>query len=176
MEFIELARKRYSVRGFSNQEIAIKDLESLAVAANLTPSACNSQPWKVIIVKRADLVAKVATTAMATGMNAFLQSAQAFVVILEVKVKLMRRIGSMIDSQSFAKQDLGACMYGITLQAASIGLGSCIIGMFDREKIAEALDLDANVSIFGLVALGYPLNQDVPTKLRKSLADTASIK
>jgi nitroreductase len=176
MEFIELASKRYSVRGFSNQEIKDKDLEALGVAARLTPSGCNSQPWKVIIVKSPALVAQVAQCGMQLGMNSFLTTAKAFVIILEVKTKLMRKIGGLLDSQYFAKQDLGACMYGITLEAASLGIGSCIIGMFDREKLVEVLNLDSNTSVFGYVALGYPTTNEVPTKLRKDLKDVVEIK
>jgi len=169
MDFIELALKRKSVRQFSNKPIEQEKLDKLVYAGSLTPSACNSQPWKFIVVSRPELVSEIAKCGQVAGMNQFLDTATAFIIVVEEKAQLMPRIASLIDSQTYVKQDLGAAVYGITLEAASLDLGSCIIGSFNRPRIIELLELDPNTRLFSYIALGYPVDNSIVKKNRKDV-------
>jgi len=54
MEFLELVKKRKSTRKYSLKPINNDTLDKCMEAARLAPSACNSQPWKFIVVKGAE--------------------------------------------------------------------------------------------------------------------------
>ena len=60
MDFSELLLKRESVRRYSNQPVAKEDIELVMEACRLAPSACNSQPWRFVVVTDSELREKVA--------------------------------------------------------------------------------------------------------------------
>ncbi|MDR3135814.1 MAG: nitroreductase family protein, partial [Deltaproteobacteria bacterium] len=140
-EFIEHALQRESCRQYSDQPVERQKLVKCLEAARLTPSACNSQPWSFVVVDSPEKVAEVAKTTMQLGINEYIAKAKAFFVVVEEHAKLIPKIASLIDSQYFARGDLGAASYALTLEAASLGLGTCILGLFDRPKLRELLDI-----------------------------------
>jgi nitroreductase len=75
----------------------------------------------------------------------------------------------MLDSQYFAKGDIGAATAMLCLEAADLGVGSCIIGLFDRETICKLADIPLEKRIASLVALGDPADSGIREKIRKPL-------
>ena len=51
MDFLGLAKKRYSAREYSPKEVEQEKLEYILECARLAPSAVNHQPWRFIVVK-----------------------------------------------------------------------------------------------------------------------------
>ena len=172
-QFMELCLNRQSCRNFSDKPVEHDKLQQIIEAARLTPSACNSQPWRFVVACTPEAVAQIAEAGQQLGINAFLVKAKAFIVVLESHAVLMARLRSFIDSQYFAKGDIGAATVSICYAAQDLGLGSCIIGLFDREKIAKAIGIDANQRIAALVAIGYPDEDQIRTKSRKDTDDIA---
>ncbi len=60
MEFLELIRKRYSVRKFKEQDIPTEDLRKMIEAAGKAPSGKNSQNWHFVVVKNRNIISKMA--------------------------------------------------------------------------------------------------------------------
>jgi nitroreductase len=54
-DFLDLVRKRQSVRGCSPRPVEKAKIERCVEAARLAPSACNAQPW-TFIIKACDLL------------------------------------------------------------------------------------------------------------------------
>jgi len=175
MDFIAIAKKRYSVRGFLDKPIEKEKLDKLAIAASLTPSACNSQPWRIVIIQNKELLPTVIECGRFLGSNQFLKTAQAVLIVIETKAILNERIKDKVDSQRFVAQDLGALIYGVCLEASTLGIGSCIIGMFNEKILAPIVKLKDSEKIFGYIGLGYPLSNDIPNKIRKPLKDIYEI-
>jgi nitroreductase len=173
MDFLELASRRHSTRSFSSKEVSLEVINKIIEAGLLTPSACNSQPWKIIAVLDPEKRNEVAKTSQITGINKFVQKAGAIILVTEIKAKLMP--GIPVDSQYFAKGDIGALVYGLTLEVESLGLGSCIIGMFDKPKIIEILGLPSDTNIVSYIAVGYSTENSIPKKVRKSKEEGALI-
>jgi nitroreductase len=92
-------------------------------------------------------------------------------VVLEEHAVLMPSLRRVLDSQYFAKGDLGAAVVSLCLAAADQGLGTCILGLYDRERLCQLLDLPAEKRFGGLVAVGYPAEDKVRDKSRKPLND-----
>ena len=170
-DFMELSKRRQSCRNFSDTPIAHETLEKIIKAVRLTPSACNSQPWRFIVVESPEVVTQIAIAGQQLGINGFLAKAQAFILVLEEYAVLMPRLRTFIDSQYFAKGDIGAAAVSICYAATDLGLGSCIIGLYDREKIAQALNLPLDKRFGALIALGYPEDEAIRAKVRKDVSD-----
>ena len=71
MDFLELTQKRQSCRSYANTPVEIEKLEKILEAAHLSPSACNSQPWKFYAVTNPEKCAKVALATQEDGLNKF---------------------------------------------------------------------------------------------------------
>ena len=171
-DFMELALARQSCRDFSDKPVEHDKLVRCVEAAILTPSGCNSQPWSFVVVEDPVKVKAIAPLTQAIG-NAFVSKAQAFIIILEEYAVLNPKISAMVDSQYFAKGDLGAAVLSVCLEATSLGLGTCILGIYDRAKICEVAGLPAGSRFGGLIAVGYPASDSIRTKTRKSLKEVA---
>jgi nitroreductase len=165
--FTELCLRRQSCRNFSGKPVEHEKLVDVVEAGRLAPSGCNSQPWSFIVVETPELVAEAAKCGQQMGMNPWLSTAKAFVVILEEHAVLAPIIRKIIDSQYFAKGDLGAATVQITLEAEAQGLGSCIIGIYDREGLSKLLGIPNEKQFGALIALGYAADETVRPKSRK---------
>ena len=51
MDFMELAKKRYSVRKFSDKSVEKEKLEQILEAGNIAPTAKNQQPQRVYVLQ-----------------------------------------------------------------------------------------------------------------------------
>ncbi|MDE6349909.1 MAG: nitroreductase family protein, partial [Treponemataceae bacterium] len=51
MEFMELAKSRYSVRSFSGKKIEDEKLGKILEAARISPTAANQQPQKIYVLQ-----------------------------------------------------------------------------------------------------------------------------
>jgi len=173
-DFFELCTKRQSCRKFSDKPVEHEKLLSCVGAARLAPSACNSQPWRFIVAESPDAVSGIAKAGCQMGLNSFLENAKAFIVVTEEHAVLLPVIRSMLDSQYFAAGDLGIAVAYLCLEATAQGLGHCQIGVFDREKVCGALNLDPKATrINALIAIGYPVSDEIRPKKRKPLEEIA---
>lgn len=173
MDFLTLAGKRQSERLYQNKKVAREDILTCLEAARLAPSACNSQPWKFIVIDDENLRTQVAAAIAdnPTGINKFAETAPVLVAVVEEPAKL---ISDKIPSDSWSYYDLGAATEHFCLQAAELGLGTCIMGAFDPDKIKALLDIPDERKLRIMVALGYPNSDTLRTKLRKEIKDIAS--
>ncbi|MDR1395269.1 MAG: nitroreductase family protein [Deltaproteobacteria bacterium] len=172
-DFLELAARRQSCRDFSSKKVEHEKLVKCAEAARLAPSGCNAQPWKFVIVEDPAVAAEVAKCTEQMGVNKYLAKATAFAVFLEEHAKLMPKLAAMIDSQYFAKGDLGGAALSFCLEAESLGLATCMAGLYDRPKLCELLDLPPGQRFFLVIAVGYAAKDEVRPKIRKPLSEVA---
>lgn len=171
-DFLELCAKRQSCRNFTGQAVEREKLTKCVEAARLAPSGCNAQPWSFIVVDDPQLVPEVAKCAQPMeGLNGFTAKAGAFIVILEEHAVLMPGIRKLLDSQYFAKGDLGAATLSACFAATDQGLGACILGVYDREKLCELLDIPIEKQFGAFIALGYPADATIRPKARKLLEE-----
>ncbi|MDR1165472.1 MAG: nitroreductase family protein [Deltaproteobacteria bacterium] len=170
-DFLELAKTRQSCRDYLDKPVEREKLERIIEAARLAPSACNSQPWSFVVVETPATVAEVADSTTILGINKYLKSATAFIVVLEETAELIQKLAQLVDSQTHAQGDLGAAVLSLCLEAESLGLGTCIAGVFDRPRLRKLLDIPPEKKIFMVVAVGYPKSERVREKSRKPFAE-----
>lgn len=176
MDFIELVKKRFSVRKYKQQAVEKEKLEKCLEAARLAPSASNSQPWKFIVVNDAGLVGKVAneTFGPLASFNKFVSQAPVILVIVLEKPKLITQIGGRLKNKEWSLIDIGIAAEHFCLQAAEEGLGTCMLGWYNEKPIKKLLNIPEAKSIGLLITLGYPDYENIPDKKRKSLDEMLS--
>lgn len=176
MDFLTLAAKRQSDRSYSEQPVDRKDILTCLEAARLAPSACNSQPWKFIVIDDDHLRSKVADAIYQNPakLNQFAATAPVLVAVVEEEAKLMESVRDRIPANTWSYYDLGAAVEHFCLQAAELDLGTCIMGAFDGTAIKELLQIPAERNLRVMLTLGHPASQVQRTKLRKEISDISS--
>ena len=107
--FIDLVRKRISVRKYTDKEIPAKDLELCLEAARLAPSACNSQPWKFVVVDDKRLKDALCDKAFSGlySMNTFARSAPVIIAVVSEKSAFFAKLGGQFRGTSYCLIDIG---------------------------------------------------------------------
>lgn len=175
-DFLSLARQRQSDRAFDPLKPVEKDkLERILQAGCIAPSACNSQPWHFIVVDDPELKNKVAdaTSSRILGINHFTKQAPVHILVVEEKPNLSAGFGSWIKDKNFAHVDVGIAAAHIVLAAEDEGLGSCILGWFDEEKMRKLLNIPSGKRVLLDIVIGYSTQSD-RTKKRKDIKETIS--
>ena len=175
MRFEELLSLRQSCRNYdATRPVAEEDVLACARAMQLAPSACNAQPYQITVCRGA-LAPQVAKCTQGMGMNAFASQAPCFFVVSEGDYNATARVGSKLKDQDYRSVDIGIAVAQMTLQAADLGLGTCILGWFDEKKLMKLLGLTGRVRV--VIALGHPAAGDpIRPKVRKDLSDLVKFK
>ncbi len=173
--FLELVQTRQSDRAYLDKPVENEKLERILEAARLAPSACNSQPWKFIVVtdpEKRMLVAD-ATASKLLSMNHFTKQAPVQLIVLEESGNFTSSVGGWVTDKHYPHIDLGIVAAHITLAATDEGLGSCIIGWCDEKKVRKALDIPKNKRVMLVILLGYSA-QPLREKKRKRKEEIVS--
>ncbi len=177
MNFQDLINQRQSDRKYIEKPISENDIIKCLHAARLAPSASNSQPWKFIVVKEPDLKDKVANSTFGPlkSFNKFVPQAPIIIAIVLEKPKLITDIGGRIKKKEYPLIDIGIAAEHFCLQAAELGLGTCMLGWFNERRIKELLNVPVEKNIPLLITLGYtPNGYEHRKKIRKKLEDIIS--
>lgn len=173
VEFSELLTRRQSVRKYDSRPVEKEKLLTLIEAVCLAPSACNSQPWKLILVNEPalkDAVARATFSSM-ISFNKFVPDAPVIAVLTLEKVTFTSRVGGAIKNREFPLIDIGIAASQFCLQAAELGLGTCMLGWFDEKRIKTLLKIPRRTRIGLLITLGYPAEgYALRPKIRKEAA------
>lgn len=174
-EFLEFILRRQSDRKYSEKPVEREKLERIIDAGRMAPSACNAQPWKFIIADDRVILEQLSEAASARllGMNTFVSQAPVQIVIVREKPNLSSRLGGTIKSKDYSLIDIGIAAENICLQAGAEGLGTCILGWFDEDRVKRILGIPASKRVELIITLGYSLN-GYREKKRKPKEDTVS--
>ena len=153
MSFRDLVTRSRSIRRFDEQfEVAGSVLAELVELTCFTPSAANRQPLKYLAVTGSDATEKVFPCLSWAG---YLpewpgpepgERPSAFLVMLCRK-----------EAVAGAACDSGIAAQTIMLGAAEKGLGCCIIGAFERDRLMSGLDIPDSWTILLVIAIGKPV-------------------
>jgi len=169
-EMLELIKRRQSDRGYLGREVEQEKLDRILEAGRLAPSACNSQPWKFIVVTEPGLKKEVARAASAKeiGFNKFIDQAPVLLVIVREKPNLVPRIGGSIKNKDYSVIDIGIAAENICLQAAAEELGTCMLGWFNEKKVKKILNIPDSKRAELIITLGYPSTPHREKKRKES--------
>lgn len=171
MDFLELVNQRQSDRAYdATRAVEPEKIDRIIAAAHLAPSACNSQPWHLIVVTDSQKQKEVAEALTSMGMNKFGVEAPVHIILVEERPNFSARLGGWVKNKHFPNMDCGIIASYITLAATSEGLGSCILGWFDEKKMRKALNIPRSKRILLDIIVGYPTDAH-REKVRKPLSE-----
>ena len=169
MNFMEIARTRQSCRAYDEtRNVEAEKITSMLEATRLAPSACNGQPYHFTVC-RGETAKEVAKATMGMGMNKFAVQAPVLIVVSEQPYVKSAAMGAKIKNNDYRSMDIGIAVAYLTAEATAQGLGTCILGWLDDEKIRSICDLNQPVRL--VITVGYPKDEAVRPKKRKELAE-----
>lgn len=162
MDFLDLAKERYSLRKMDKDHIVEKEkLEKIAEAARISPSACNLQRHRLKIVTSKEGIEKIRKCT-----ECHFNAPAVIIVSLEKDTGNINM--NETDSIKFGLMDIGIIVAHMSLQAAELGVGTTIVGMFDREKLIKEFDIPDSQEPILIMPVGYPADGGGPCILHKS--------
>lgn len=168
MNFREIAENRQSCRAYNSSKMVEREkLDAILEVARLSPSACNGQPYHITVCT-GEVAKKVAKATQGMGLNKFAPDAPVLLVISEKPYVKTAALGAKMKKNDYRSMDIGILSAYITCEATAQGLGTCILGWLDEEKIRELCNLDGTVRL--VITLGYAKDDDkLRTKKRKDI-------
>ena len=169
MNFMEIALTRQSCRAYDEERpVEQEKLEAILEATRLSPSACNGQPYHITVC-RGEIAKEVALlTRGLGGMNKFAVQAPVMLVISEMPYVKSAALGAKVKNNDYRSMDIGIAAAYMTAEAAAQGLGTCILGWLEDEKLRAICGVKHPVRL--AVTLGYPAEgEKLRTKKRKDL-------
>ncbi|MDY4078708.1 MAG: nitroreductase family protein [Clostridium sp.] len=177
MNFFELINKRESVRGYLDKPVEREKIEKIIECARLSPSACNAQPWKFVVVDNKKIVEKISKNLydpLIGGINKFALTSPVFIVVVGEKRNLTSKIGSVVKNKDYTSMDIGIACENICLAATELGLGTCMMGWFKEKGIKKILEIPDKKEIHLVISLGYHENKEPRKKVRKEINEIFS--
>lgn len=161
IDFLKLVNIRQSDRKYHGRPVEEEKLSRCLEAARLAPSACNSQPWKFIVVNDPKLKDKIAeqTSGKLIPINHFTRQAPLHVVLVMEKPNITSKFGEIVKDKKYTLMDVGIAASHFCLQAAAEDLGTCMIGWFNESRVKELLNIPRNKRPMLIITLGYPAGQ-----------------
>jgi len=176
MNFLELVKKRQSVRKYSDKPVAKDVLERCLKAARLAPSACNSQPWSFIVVDSPELKNKVAEAAFSGiySSNSFAKKAPVLVAVITEHSKFIAALGGYFRGTQYNLIDVGIAAEHFVLQATEEGLGTCWLGYLDEKAVKKVLNISKEKKVDIMLSVGHPSDAQIREKLRRPMKEIAN--
>jgi nitroreductase len=160
MDFKELARARYSCRGYRSDPVEEDKLAAVLEAARLAPTAKNLQAFKLYVIPTAERQKELHRL---YPKDWFTQPPLVIGIAGDTKRNWVRA-----DGYNYVDVDCAIVMDHLILQAADLGLGTCWIGAFDPAVARELLRIPSDWEPIAFTPLGYPEDPG-RTKSRKAL-------
>lgn len=170
MSLLELAKKRVSCRAYDTaREIEKSVLDEVFEIARLAPSACNKQPWRLVVVK-----SRSKLTELSAGYDRdWFKTAPMVLAVVADHSESWHRA----DGKDHADVDAAIFVEHLCLAAAEKGLGTCWVCNFNPEVANRVLGIDGvGKELVALVPIGYPADNSVFTKAkaRKEISEFVS--
>ena len=155
MDFLELVKKRRSVRAYQDKPISDNDLNKILEAARMAPSGFNAQAYKLIVIKDEKSKEKLGEIAKQPYIS------KAPIILAAVNTKL---------DDKYSPLDIAIALDHVMLAAAEKGIGTVFVGAFHNEEIRDFVGAPVSTEMVALMPLGYPADKEIPKK-RKELSE-----
>ena len=172
MELTQAILTRRSVRKFTPQPVEKALLEEVVSLAAWAPSWKNTQITRYTAVTDPEELALIAKE-YAPFNGYILSTAPVLVALSVVKGRSgYERDGTPTTERGDGWQmfDCGIAAQTFCLAAHEKGLGTVILGIFDRPALERHLNLPENQELVALIALGHPADQPAAPR-RKGVED-----
>lgn len=155
MDFLKLAKERYSVRKFSDRTIEKESIEKILEAGHIAPTGCNYQPQRILVINSESALAKLKECTRCHF------DAPCAMLICYNKEECWTR---PYDGNQSGIVDASIVTTHIMLEASELGIGSTWVMHFNPLKIKEEFAVPENFEPVALLVMGYPADDAVPNE------------
>jgi len=152
METLQAIFTRRSIRHYTKDPVSAETVQKLLEAGMSGPSACDFQPWHLVVIDDRKILDEIPTFHAHASMLP--EAPMAILVCGEP------------DVSRYWQQDCGAAAENILLAAHDLGLGAVWLGLYPRENrtvpMRKLLNIPENVSPMALIVMGHPNEQKPP--------------
>ncbi len=167
--------RRVSCRAYQTRPVAEARLNQILEAARLAPSACNQQPWRLAVVREAELRRRIVEKGFLPGLKMpWALVAPVHIVFGMERSFVTHRLAPAISGVNYPWVDLGIAGEHLVLAATELGLGTCWIGWIKPRVIARLVGWPRSIRPVVVIPVGYPVETEsapLPATRRKPLAE-----
>lgn len=168
MDFLQIAKSRYSVRKYKDMPVEKEKLDKILEAGRVAPTGVNAQPQRIIAVTSREGLDKL-------GKGAKTFNAPVVLIVCTDKDSAWVRPA---DGKNIAEIDASIVTDHMMLQATELGLGTVWMCWFKPDIIREEFNIPDSYEIVNLLAVGYadcePLSADRHGEMRKRIDETVT--
>lgn len=145
MNFLELAKKRYSVRKYEDKRVEAEKLLKILESARIAPTAANFQPQRLLIIQEKESLEKLKKAGNVHG------APLAIIVCSDHSTSWKRSL----DGKDTADIDASIITDHMMLEATELGLGTIWICAFDPSIIKKEFNIPENFEPINILGIGY---------------------
>lgn len=166
MDFLELAKKRCSVRSFTEQKVEAEKLAQILEAGRVAPTGANRQPQRVLVIQSEEGLQKLGKAAKIFG------APVALLVCADRSEAWVRPY----DNKNISDIDASIITDHMMLEATQLGLGSVWICHFKPDVVRSEFKLPDHLEPVNLLVMGYAkgpvASPDRHSETRKPISET----
>jgi len=153
MDVITAITTRRSIREFTDQDIDDDTIQTIVNAGFCAPSAKNKRPWHFIVIRDKKTLFDLSNNSLD---HQVIQGSACCVIICGDKV--------IQGMNEFLIEDCSASIQNMLLTIHGLGLGGVWCGICSGSKeskhINEVIELPVKIIPIGMIAIGYPAEQN----------------
>lgn len=161
MKLYDLIISRRTIREFKDKPVAREMLDRIANAGRLAPQAANRQPLEFVTVDDSHACKQIFPLIRLAGYLEWQPSAEkqprAYIAIV---------VNEKLQKPAWVPYDVALASGNMCLAAWEGGIGSCLIGAFNKGKLETLLKLPEGYNLALLIALGHPAHKSVVEEMK----------
>lgn len=177
MDFFEVIAARRSIRHFQERPVEDEKLRKVLESVRRSPSWANMQCWRLVVVTDRSMREEISELSYVESFFApkGYQTNPSKAALARAPVDIVlcadpTQSGTLGGRPSYLT-DAGIAAQSLMLAACAQGLGTVFVGVFQEEKLREALGIPPEFRVVGIFPLGYPAGEPKSGPPRKPLEE-----
>ena len=155
MDFLELAKERFSCRSLKCTRIDKELIDKIIEAGIAAPTAVNKQPYKIWYMQSPEAKERI------KEVTRFDFNADTFLVVgSKAEDAWVRKY----DGKNFADVDAAIVATHMMLEIQDLGLRTTWVGHFNAPKLKELCPQMKGYELIAIFPIGYPAEDGVPSE------------
>ena len=169
MDFIEMARDRYSERYFDSRPVEQEKLDRILEAGRLAPTACNYQPQRFYIIKSEEAKEKLRKVT-----HFHFNAPVVILVCYDINEVWKNPRDRNYEMYNTGEQDASIAATMMMYAAEELDIHSVWVRGFDSRTVMEVFGLPDNMIPVMMLPIGYRRSDSKPSDwhfIRKPLSE-----
>ena len=155
MDFMKLAKERYSCRKFSDKRVEKEMIDKIIEAGRIAPTAVNRQPFKIFIMNSEHAKTMVRENTTCTF------NADCFLIMgYKDDEGWIRKY----DDKNFSEIDAVIAATHMMLEIQDLGLATTWVGYFNEPKLKRNFPEMKDYKLIAIFPVGYAADDAIPSE------------